>query len=141
MPDRTPFPAQAISDEIAKLYKTLLGRGPTRVSTTILDNLVVCVLEGTQTAHEATLLAMGAVELVRDARALLELRQAAEMVSIVERETGRDVIGHVPGFNPNIDVTIESFLLAQRAPSATMEPALPNTDHVPMTKDRPSPPA
>ena len=116
MPDRHPVPQQEISNGIAQLYKTRIGRGPTKVSTTIVGDLVVCVLEDTDTPLEATLLDVGARELVHRARGLLQLQCTPELVAIVQRATGRTVREHVPGYRATVDVATEVFLLQDEAP-------------------------
>ncbi|MDO9410189.1 DUF2294 domain-containing protein [Patulibacter sp.] len=111
MPDRSPVPQQEISNGIAQLYKVRLGRGPTKVSTTIVGDLVVCVLEDTDTPLERTLLAIGSRDLVREARAQVQQHCTPQLVEIVERATGRKVRTHVPGYRPSHDAATEVFLL------------------------------
>ena len=111
MPDRPPVPQQEISNGIAQLYKTQLGRGPTKVSTTIVGDLVVCVLEDTDTPFEATLLQMGARDLVHEARSRFQLHCTPHLIAIVERATGRTVRAHVPGYRASLDAATEVFLL------------------------------
>jgi len=111
MPDRPPVPQQEISNGIAQLYKTRLGRGPTKVSTTIVGDLVVCVLEDTDTPFEATLLSVGARDLVHEARSRFQRHCTPHLVEIVERATGRKVRTHVPGYRASLDTATEVFLL------------------------------
>ncbi|MEV4418346.1 Na-translocating system protein MpsC family protein [Patulibacter sp. NPDC049589] len=111
MPDRLPVPQQEISNGIAQLYKTRMGRGPTKVSTTIVGDVVVCVLEDTDTPFEETLLDLGARDLVQQARSRFQLQCTPELVVIVEQATGRKVRVHVPGYRASSDVATEVFLL------------------------------
>lgn len=111
MQGRPPVPQQEISNGIAQLYKTQLGRGPTKVSTTIVSDLVVCVLEDTDTPIEETLLDMGAQDLVQEARSRFQLHCTPHLVGIVERATGRRVRVHVPGYRASLDAATEVFLL------------------------------
>ncbi|CAB4939773.1 unannotated protein [freshwater metagenome] len=111
MPDRQSVPQQEISNGIAQLYKTRLGRGPTKVSTTIAGDLVVCVLEDTDTPMEQTLLSMGSRDLVREARSRFQQHCTPHLVEIVEQATGRKVRTHVPGYRPSHDAATEVFLL------------------------------
>ncbi|WP_026912724.1 DUF2294 domain-containing protein [Patulibacter minatonensis] len=115
MPDRPHVPQQEISNRIAQLYKTRLGRGPTKVSTTIVGDLVVCVLEDTDTPFEETLLGLGAQDLVQEARSRFQLECTPELVAIVERATGRSVRVHVPGYRASLDAATEVFLLQDDA--------------------------
>jgi uncharacterized protein YbcI len=111
MPDRLLVPQQLISNEIAHLYKLRIGRGPTRVATTIAGDLVTCVLECTRTPQETTMFEAGARDLLHDVRKHFQLHVAPTMIGIVERATGRTVSGHIPGYNQDIDVAIETFML------------------------------
>jgi uncharacterized protein YbcI len=111
MSGRPPVPQQEISNGIAQLYKTQLGRGPTKVSTTIVGDLVVCVLEDTDTPFEATLLQVGARELVHEARSRFQLHCTPRLVEIVEAATARRVRVHVPGYRAAVDAATEVFLL------------------------------
>lgn len=111
MPERPLVPQLTISNEIARLYKTRTGRGPKRVSTTITQDLVVCVLQDTHTPQEATILEAGATDLVHDLRNRFQRHVGAHAIGIVERATGRTVVGHVPGYNSTQDTAVEVFLL------------------------------
>jgi uncharacterized protein YbcI len=111
MPEHQAVPQQEISNAIAQLYKSRLGRGPTKVVTSISGSHVLCVLEDTDTPIEATLLELGGRDLVHEARARLQHGARGEMVAIVERVTGRRVRGHVPGYSTSIDAATEVFLL------------------------------
>lgn len=111
MPERPLVPQLTISNEIARLYKTRTGRGPRRVSTTITQDLVVCVLQDTHTLQEATILDAGAEDLVRDLRTRFQQHVGPDAVEIVQRATGRTVTGHVPGYSSALDTAVEVFLL------------------------------
>lgn len=104
-------PQQEISNGIAQLYKSRLGRGPTKVTTSFVGDLVVCVLEDTDTPYEETLVELGGRELVHEGRRRFQQHCAAQMVAVVQEATGRAVRGHVPGFTAEIDVATEVFLL------------------------------
>lgn len=119
MPERPPVPQQEISNGIAQLYKTRIGRGPTKVSTTIVGDLVVCVLEDTDTPFEETLLGIGSRDLVHEARTRLQLHCTPELVEIVQRATGRTVRVHVPGYRAALDAATEVFLLEDDGPRGT----------------------
>jgi uncharacterized protein YbcI len=104
-------PQQAISNGIARLYKAQIGRGPTKVSTSITATIVVCVLEHTKTPYEETLISTGNQTLVHEARMRFQLHHEPQLVAIVEEATGRRVRTHVPGYKAVIDVATEVFLL------------------------------
>lgn len=111
MTEHHAVPQQEISNAIAQLYKLRIGRGPTKVVTSITASHVLCVLEDTDTPFEQTLLEIGGRDLVHEARARFQQHARREMIEIVERVTGRTVRGHVPGYSTSIDAATEVFLL------------------------------
>ena len=115
MSEHHAVPQQEISNAIAQLYKSRLGRGPTKVVTSISGAHVLCVLEDTDTPYEETLLDIGGRDLVHEGRRRFQQSARGEMVEIVERVTGRAVRGHVPGYSTSIDAATEVFLLADEA--------------------------
>jgi uncharacterized protein YbcI len=102
----------AISDGLVGLLKEFYGRGPTRAKTYYEDDLVVCLLRGGFTRVEKTLLDGGR------SRAVIEQRMAFQEVmrerfeSVIERATGRRVIGFMSGNQQDPDMICEVFILA-----------------------------
>jgi uncharacterized protein YbcI len=102
----------AISDGLVALLKEFYGRGPTRAKTYYEDDLVVCLLRGGFTRVEKTLLDGGR------SRAVIEQRMAFQEVmrkrfeSVIERATGRPVIGFMSGNQQDPDMICEVFILA-----------------------------
>ena len=102
----------AISREMVRLYKDLFGRGPTKASTTIARDLVVCTLEDSLTPAERKMAEMG------------EHRAAPgcpDVLSALERERiprcdraghrARKVRAFVSGIDTTQDVSAEVFYL------------------------------
>ena len=102
----------AISDGLVSLLKEFYGRGPTRAKTYYDDDLVVCLLRGGFTRVEKTLLEGGR------SRAVIEQRMAFQEVmrerfeGVIERATGRRVIGFMSGNQQHPDIMCEIFILA-----------------------------
>jgi uncharacterized protein YbcI len=102
----------AISDGLVALLKEFYGRGPTRAKTYYEDDLVVCLLRGGFTRVEKTLLDGGR------SRAVIEQRMAFQEVmrkrfeNVIERATGRRVIGFMSGNQQDPDMICEVFILA-----------------------------
>src|SRR6185295_16149937 len=94
----------AISDGLVSLLKEFYGRGPTRAKTYYDDDLVVCLLRGGFTRVEKTLLEGGR------SRAVIEQRMAFQEVmrerfeGVIERATGRRVIGFMSGNQQDPDM-------------------------------------
>ena len=103
--------AQVISAGMVKIYKEMLGRGPTKVRTSILDDMVVTVLAESLTQAEATLQEIDSVESVRNLRRTLQGAMADGMKSLVEVTLEREVICLLADHSPDPDYAVEVLLL------------------------------
>lgn len=105
-------PLQAISNAMARIYKTQFGRGPTRVRTYFAGpDAVICVLEDTQTPAERRMVAMGEHQRLRDVRLFFQYATEEDMRGPVERVTGRRVRAFISGTDVRADASAEMFLL------------------------------
>jgi uncharacterized protein YbcI len=104
----------AVSDGIVALLKEFYGRGPTRAKSYYEDDLVVCLLRGGFSRVEQTLLEGGRGSAVIQQRMEFHELMRERFVAVVERATGRRVIGfmsgnqagsgyHVGGVHPGAD--------------------------------------
>ena len=102
----------AISEGMVGLLKDFYGRGPTRTKTYLEDDLVVCLLRGGFSRVERTLLEGGrGSSVIRQRMEFQELmRQRFE--DVIERATGRRVIGFMSGNQQDPDIMCEVFILA-----------------------------
>lgn len=100
----------ALANEMVALYKTQLGRGPTRSRAHWAgpDALVV-TLEDSLTAAEHRLVELDEHARLRDARTFSQYATVPEFVEIVERLTGRRVRAFVSGIDTHADVCSEVF--------------------------------
>ena len=109
----------AISDGLVALLKEFYGRGPTRVKSYYEDDLVVCVLRGGFSRVEQTLLEGGrGASVIRQRMEFQELMRA-RFEAVIERATGRRVIGFMSGNQQHPDMMCEVFILA---PTDLVEP-------------------
>ena len=118
-PDRTgPAPAShgdrltAISEGMVALLKEFYGRGPSRVKTYYEDDLVVCLLRGGFSRVEQTLFEGGLGQSVIQQRMEFQDLMRARFEAVVERATGRRVIGFMSGNQQDPDIMCEVFILA-----------------------------
>ena len=119
----------AISDGLVALLKEFYGRGPTRVKSYYQDDLVVCVLRGGFSRVEQTLLEGGrGASVIRQRMEFQELMRA-RFEAVIERATGRRVIGFMSGNQQHPDMMCEVFILA---PTDLVE-----LDELPATFGRP----
>jgi uncharacterized protein YbcI len=102
----------AISEGIVALLKDYYGTGPTRAKTYLQDDLVVCVLRGGFTKVEQTLLESGRGRAVLAQRVEFQEVMRERFVTVVERATGRRVIGFMASSQQDPDMLCEVFILS-----------------------------
>jgi uncharacterized protein YbcI len=102
----------AISDGMVALLKEFYGRGPTRTKSYYADDLVVCLLRGGFTRVEQTLLEGGRGASVIQQRLDFQDVMRDRFEAVIERETGRRVIGFMSGNQQDPDIMCEVFILA-----------------------------
>jgi uncharacterized protein YbcI len=108
----------AISDGMVALLKEFYGRGPTRTKSYYQDDLVVCLLRGGFSRVEQTLLDGGRGAAVIHQRMEFQELMRARFEEVVERATGRKVIGFMSGNQQGPDIMCEVFILAPTDPLA-----------------------
>jgi uncharacterized protein YbcI len=102
----------AISDGIVALMKEYYGRGPTRTKTYYKDDLVVCLMRGGFSRVEQTLLEGGRGSAVIQQRMEFQELMRERFAEVIERATGRHVIGFMSGNQQDPDIMSELFILA-----------------------------
>ena len=101
----------AISDGMVALLKEFYGRGPTRTKSYYADDLVVCVLRGGFSRVEQTLLDGGRGAAVIQQRMEFQELMRERFEAVIERATGRPVIGFMSGNQQHPDMMCEVFIL------------------------------
>jgi uncharacterized protein YbcI len=101
----------AISDGMVALLKEFYGRGPTRAKSYYEDDLVVCVLRGGFSRVEQTLLDGGRGAAVIQQRMEFQDVMRERFDDVIERATGRPVIGFMSGNQQEPDMMCEVFIL------------------------------
>jgi uncharacterized protein YbcI len=102
----------AISDGMVALLKEYYGHGPSRTKSYYSDDLVVCILRGGFTRVEQTLLDAGRGPAVIQQRMEFQELMRERFEAVVERATGRRVIGFMSGNQQSPDIMCEVFILA-----------------------------
>src|ERR1700742_3852505 len=102
----------AISDGLVALLKEFYGRGPTQAKSYYEDDLVVCVLRGGFSRVEQTLLEGGRGAIVVQQRVEFQELMRERFEAVIERATGRKVIGFMSGNQQDPDIMCEVFILA-----------------------------
>jgi uncharacterized protein YbcI len=102
----------ALSNELVALYKTQLGRGPTKVRAHWAgEDALLVTLEDSLTPAEERLVEMGEHGRLRDTRTFFQYATAAEFIEVAERLTKRRVRAFVSGIDTAADVSSEVFYL------------------------------
>jgi uncharacterized protein YbcI len=102
----------AISDGLVALLKEFYGRGPTRAKFYYEDDLVVCVLRGSFSRAEQTLLEGGRGSIVIQQRMEFQHLMRERFEAVIERATGRRVISFMSGNHQHPDMICDVFVLA-----------------------------
>jgi uncharacterized protein YbcI len=102
----------AISDGMVALLKQFYGRGPTRTKSYYEDDLVVCLLRGGFSRVEQTLLEGGRGAAVIQQRMEFQELMRERFEAVIERATGRRVIGFMSGNQQDPDIMCEVFIVA-----------------------------
>jgi uncharacterized protein YbcI len=101
----------AISRELVSLHKQFYGRGPVRARTYLVDDTVLCVLEGGFTVVERTLIEVGRAAAVHEMRTSFQAAMRAQFTAIVESALGRGVRAYLSQVHTDPEVAVEVFLL------------------------------
>jgi uncharacterized protein YbcI len=101
----------AISDGLVALLKEFYGRGPTQAKSYYQDDLVVCILRGGYTQVEQTLRQGGRGSAVIEQRMQFQELMRQRFEAVVEKATGRKVIGFMSGNQQDPDLMCEVFVL------------------------------
>jgi len=102
----------AVSDGLVALLKEFYGRGPTQAKSYYQDDLVVCVLRGGYTQVEQTLRDGGRGSAVIEQRMEFQELMRERFEKVIEKATGRKVIGFMSGNQQEPDLMCEVFVLA-----------------------------
>jgi uncharacterized protein YbcI len=106
--------AAAISNALVQLHRRAYGKGPTKAKTYLLDDVVLCVLEGGALRIEETLRDHGEEEMVHQVRRTFQAALDDEFRDIIESTTGRSVRAFMSQFDPEQNVGAEIFFLNER---------------------------
>jgi uncharacterized protein YbcI len=109
----------AISNEIVRLVADFTGRGATKSRAFIHQDVVVCLLEDGATKAESNLVAAGNAELVRTSRDAIQQAMEQQLVSTVERLTGRRVRSFLSGTSTLAESSVEVFVLEPETQTET----------------------
>ena len=96
---------------LAELHTEFYGKGPTKAKTYMVNDTVMCILEGGFTTVERTLIEDGNSEAVHEIRRSFQTTMEKPFRDVVERASGRKVIAYMSQIHTSPDLAVELFVL------------------------------
>jgi uncharacterized protein YbcI len=100
-----------VSRELVRLHSEYYGKGPTRAKAYMVDDTLVCLLEGGFTTVERTLIDEGEAAAVHDIRHSFQNAMEDEFTKVVESATQRKVVAYMSQIHHDPDLAFEVFVL------------------------------
>jgi uncharacterized protein YbcI len=100
-----------VSRELVRLHSEYYGKGPTRAKAYMVDDTLVCLLEGGFTTVERTLIDEGEADAVHDIRRSFQQAMESEFTKVVENTTQRKVVAYMSQIHHDPDLAVELFVL------------------------------
>ena len=105
----------SISRAVVRIVHEYTGRGPTKARTSIRDDTIVVLMTDTLTKAEHSLVADGKADEVLSTRHSLQGTMRNDMVTAVERLTGRTVMAFMSTNHIEPDLACEILILEPQA--------------------------
>jgi uncharacterized protein YbcI len=102
----------AIQREIVQLHKQFFGRGPVATKLYVHADCVLVLMFSGHTASEQTMLEYGGGRSVAQTRVDLSESMKAQYIDVVERHTGRQVVGFMSSSQQDPDLLSQVYVLA-----------------------------
>jgi uncharacterized protein YbcI len=100
-----------VTKGMVSLHRRFYGKGPTKAKTYVVDDTVICVLEGGFTTVERTLIDEKDVEAVLQVRRSFQRAMEEHFTEVVESALGRKVIAYMSQIHADPDLAVELFVL------------------------------
>jgi uncharacterized protein YbcI len=110
-----------ISRAVVTSMKTKFGRGPVSAKSYMIDDFLLVVMRGGLTPAEETLLGRGREDAVREFRQVFENEVGPDLIAMIERMTGRDVVTYQSQILFDPTILVEIFFFADEASPAALE--------------------
>ena len=104
----------ALSNAIVALMAEYTGRGATQSKTYVNENLITCIMHDSLSKGERSLVLDGKEDAVLEMRRTYQETMRPELITIVERLTGRKVAAFMSANHVDPDVAVETFVLELR---------------------------
>ena len=110
-PDEQKDPRLAIQRGVIGLHKELFGRGPVRSKLYMHEDSVLLLMYEGHTTGEESLLQAGEGRTVAQGRVDVSERARTRFIEVVERTTGRKVIGFMTSSQQDPDLLVHVYVL------------------------------
>jgi uncharacterized protein YbcI len=107
-----------ISGGLTKMHTQYYGRGPSQAKSYLLNDTVVCILQGGFTRVERTLIDEQRPEAVHEIRRAFQKALEERFTNLVETASGRKVIAYMSQVHVDPDLAVEFFMLEPSADDA-----------------------
>jgi uncharacterized protein YbcI len=101
----------AITTALVSLHKEFYGKGPVKAKSFLVNDTVICILEGGFTIVERTLIDAGDATAVHDIRRRFQAVMKAQFSGVVEGALGRAVRAYMSQVHTDPDIAVELFVL------------------------------
>jgi uncharacterized protein YbcI len=103
-----------VTKGMVSLHRRFYGKGPTKARTHMVDDTVVCILEGGFTTVERTLIDEHDVDAVLKVRRSFQSAMENHFTEVIEGVLGRKVIAYMSQIHADPDLAVEIFVLEPR---------------------------
>jgi uncharacterized protein YbcI len=100
-----------ITSALVSLHKEFYGKGPVKAKSFLVNDTVICVLEGGFTIVERTLIDAGESSAVHDMRRRFQSVMKSQFSGVVEEALDRRVRAYMSQVHTNPDIAVELFML------------------------------
>jgi uncharacterized protein YbcI len=107
-----------VTEGLVSLHREFYGKGPTKAKSYMVDDTVICLLEGGFTTVEQTLIREQDVDAVLNFRRSFQQAMEEQFTAVVERATGRKVVAYMSQIHEGPDMAVEIFVLEPRLDGA-----------------------
>jgi uncharacterized protein YbcI len=100
-----------ISRRLVSLHKEFYGKGPVKAKTFLVNDTVMCTLEGGFTVVERTMIDVGRKQAVHDMRTTFQDVMREQFTAVVEEALDRRVRAYMSQVHTDPDLAVELFML------------------------------
>jgi len=100
-----------VTKGMISLHRRFYGKGPTKAKTYVVNDTLICLLEGGFTTVERTLIEERDIDAVLRIRQSFQRAMEAQFTEVVEVALNRKVIAYMSQVHADPDLAVELFML------------------------------